>query len=148
MALINRKTDYATRVLLHLAMLPLGTWTTAQEVAERRLIPARLVGQIVSRLSKAGLLVTKRGKGGGLQMARPASEINLLQICEAIQGPLVLNECVGPAEPDCRLHRECPLHETWAKAQELLEQRLRNETLDQLAARGYDLADCRSEETT
>ena len=139
MTLITRKTDYATRVLLHLAMLPPGSWTTAQVIAGQQLVPERLIRHIISQLAKAGLLNTKRGRGGGVQMARSASEISLLDVLEAMQGPLSLNVCVTDPE-GCALTAECPTHEAWVRTQEALVRRLRQETLDNLAQRGKTLA--------
>jgi len=130
--LINRKTDYATRILLHLSSLPAGSWTTAGAVARDQLIPQRLMGQIVSVLGKADLVITKRGKGGGMRMARPAAQINLLDVVEAMQGSPSLNPCVGePAR--CRLVGRCPLDRAWARCEEDLAEGLRRETLDLLA---------------
>ena len=139
MTVINRKTDYATRILLHLAMLPPGSWTTAQEVARRRLIPGRLIRHVISQLVREGLLVTKRGKGGGMRLARPASEISLLDVLEAMQGPFSLNVCIEDPE-GCQLMPECPMHEAWVRAQAVLARQLRQETLDKLAQRGETLA--------
>lgn len=132
MPLITRKTDYATRVLLHLALLPAGSWTTARDIARRQLIPERLIRHIISQLAKAGFLNTRRGKGGGVQMARPASEIGLLDVLEAMQGPLSLNVCVTDPQA-CALTAECPMYEAWVRTQEELANRLRQETLDGLA---------------
>jgi len=140
---ITRKTDYASRVLLHLALLPPGGWTTAQDIARCQLIPERLIRHIISRLAKTGLLHTKRGKGGGVQMARPASEISLLDVLEFMQGPLSINVCVTDPQ-GCALTAECPMHEAWVRMQEDLANRLRQETLDKLAQRGEKLKDLTS----
>jgi len=129
--LINRKTDYATRILLHLARLPAGSWTTSGAVARDQLIPQRLIGQIVSMLAKAGLVITKRGKGGGVRMARAAAQISLLDVVEAMQGTPSLNLCIGePAR--CRMVGRCPMDRAWARCEEGLAEGLRRETLDQL----------------
>ena len=84
MITISRQTDYACRVILHLATLSLGTRVTAQEIGARRIIPRALVRRIITRLGKAKLIVTTRGMGGGLALARPASEISLLDVTQAM----------------------------------------------------------------
>ena len=132
--LISRKSDYATRILLHLAALPPGSWSTARQIASQRFIPPRLVGQIIGILAKAELVITKRGKGGGIRMARPGSQISLLDVVETMQGPLSLNSCT--IQPDwCRLAGSCPMHGVWARCEEGLAEGLRRETLDRLASR-------------
>jgi Rrf2 family protein len=137
--IITRKSDYAARVLLHLAALPPGSWTTAQRIADRQSIPNLLVGQIVSQLAKAGLLLTRRGKGGGIQMARPAAEISLLDVVEAMQGPLSLNVCTSDPE-QCALTPECLMHEAWVRTQASLDSELRGETLEKLVGRSTQSA--------
>jgi Rrf2 family protein len=57
-------------------------------VSERQAIPERYLEQIFQRLRRAGLVRGKRGPGGGYMLARPAAEISLLSIVEALEGPL------------------------------------------------------------
>lgn len=109
---IGKSTDYAARILLHLASLPEGSNVRSGEIVEKRLIPATLVRRIVSRLSSAGLLETRRGVGGGIRLARPAKDITLLDLVEATDGPVVLNCCLDEPET-CPLSAGCPVRTTW-----------------------------------
>jgi len=72
-------------------------------------------------------------------LVRPASEISLLDVLEAMQGPFSLNVCIEDPE-GCQLMPECPMHEAWVRAQAVLARQLRQETLDKLAQRGETLA--------
>jgi Rrf2 family protein len=138
MLTISRQSDYACRVVLHLAMLPPGERVTAQDIAKRRLIPRAFVRRVITQLASAGLITTTRGANGGLALARPASEINLLQVVEAIEGPLALNACVtNPHE--CPLMQVCSVHEAWVGAHESLTAELSRSTFDKLAKRGTAL---------
>lgn len=112
---ISRHTDYAARIVLHLATLEPGSRVTAKEVAQRRLIPPAFVRRIVSRLSSAGILKTLRGSGGGIALARPAAEISLREVVEALEGPLSLNCCVEEPKA-CPLSTTCPIQVTWVGA--------------------------------
>jgi Rrf2 family protein len=135
---ISKQTDYACRVILHMAMLPSGERVTAQDIAKRRLIPRALVRRVITQLANAGLLTTTRGLNGGLELARPASEISLLQVVEAIEGPLALNACVvNPQE--CPLMQVCSVHETWVHTRQVLAAELSQSTFDKLARRGMTL---------
>ncbi|NLE75199.1 MAG: Rrf2 family transcriptional regulator [Chloroflexi bacterium] len=128
---ITRKTDYASRVVLELAMQPAGKWLTTRQLAERRLVPPQLIRQIVTRLAKAGLVQSRRGAVGGISLARPPREISLFDVLEAMEGPLYLNQCV--ADPQiCPLSERCPVHNVWVEAQAMLEDRLRRATYDLL----------------
>lgn len=119
MITISRETDYAARVLLHLALQPPGSRSTARQIAEQRLIPRALVRRVVTRLSAAGLVTTSRGLDGGITLARPPAEISLLEVVEALEGPLALNACT--VEPNlCPLMPVCTVHQAWVHAREVL----------------------------
>lgn len=134
MLTINQKADYAARILLHLAMQPPGTTITAREAAQARLIPYALARRLFSLLANAGFLKAHRGKGGGFSLARPPAEINLLEVVEAVEGPIALNRCVVEPE-DCPFSPDCPVHEAWVKARDVLRGYLSQVTFQQLAER-------------
>ena len=83
---INRQTDYACRIILHLATC--SERVTAHEIARQQLVPRALARRIVTRLANAHLVIAGCGREGGLELARPPSEISLLDVIEAIEGPL------------------------------------------------------------
>jgi Rrf2 family protein len=105
MLVIKRETDYAGRVVLFLARQPVGARSTAQEVARLCRVPGALVRRVVTRLSRAGILASARGSGGGIALARPSAEITLLDIVQAMDGPPILNLCVQDQQ-------FCPLMKT------------------------------------
>ncbi len=129
---ISRRTDYGVRVILDLATQTECERTSTQEIAERQNIPSPFLAKIVSQLSLAGLVTTYRGAGGGVMLARPAADINLLQVIEALEGPVRLNRCL--IEPDaCPQNGHCPVHDIWARAQGELINLLNCTTFDDLA---------------
>lgn len=129
---ISRRTDYGVRVILDLAALAHNERASTQEIAERQNIPGPFLAKIVSQLALSGLVTTYRGAGGGVSLARPASEISLLQVIESLDGPIRLNRCV--IEPgSCPRDGHCPVHHVWAKAQADLTQMLEVTTFDVLA---------------
>jgi Rrf2 family protein len=128
---ISRRTDYGIRVILDLASLSDDARASTQEIAERQSIPGPFLAKIISQLSLSGLVTTYRGAGGGVKLARPASDINLLQVIEALEGPIRLNRCV--IEPSlCPRDEFCPVHDIWTKAQAELTDLLRITTFDDL----------------
>lgn len=138
MLTISRKADYAARIILHLAMQPFGATITAREVAAERLIPPSLARRLFSLLARAGLLKSCQGKGGGFSLARPPAEISLLDVVEAIEGPVVLNRCTIEPE-ECPLMPHCPVHEQWVAARHVLREYLGQVHFQQLAQRGREL---------
>ncbi len=134
MITISRETDYACRVLLHLALQGASSRTTAQQIAEERLIPRALVRRVVTRLSAAGLVITARGSEGGITLARPTCEISLLEVVETFEGPLALNRCaIEPA--NCPLLDVCSVHDAWVDARQVLRDHLSQITVEKLAVR-------------
>lgn len=132
MITISRETDYAARVILHLALQGPDGRATAQGIAQMRLIPRSLVRRVVTRLAAAGLIVTTRGSEGGITLARPAAEISLLEVVEALEGPVALNICTVQ-EAACPLVPECNVHSAWVVARGLLREHLQLITFDKLA---------------
>jgi Rrf2 family protein len=131
---ISRRTDYGVRVILDLATLEEGARASTQEIAERQSIPAPFLAKIVSQLSTSGLVDTYRGAGGGVMLARPPSEINLLHVIEALDGPVRLNRCA--IEPEaCPHDANCPVHDIWVEAQRDLTRVLTSVTFEHLAQR-------------
>jgi Rrf2 family protein len=130
---IGRQTDYAARVVLHLAALGEGAQVQVAEIAARRLLPPAFVRRIVARLAAAGILRTSRGARGGVQLARPAAAISLLDVVLAIEGRIVLNRCVDTPQA-CPLAAACPVQCAWTDATRALEERLEAVRFSDLAA--------------
>jgi Rrf2 family protein len=131
---ITRQADYAVRAVLHLARN--GEHRTAtSSIAEEQHIPPSFLAKIISQLSIAGLLHTSRGARGGVTLAREPAEITLLEVIEAIDGPIQLNECVGSGGT-CVFDENCPLRPVWCDAQEELVNRLKGTTFAKMIAKG------------
>jgi Rrf2 family protein len=130
---ISRRTDYGIRVILHLASLPANQRASTHDIAACQNIPGPFLAKIVSQLSVAGLVTTYRGAGGGVALAIPSEEVSLLQVIEALDGPLHLNRCL--IQPDsCPRNEQCPVHDVLALAQEQLATLLDVTTFDSLAS--------------
>lgn len=131
---ITRRADYAVRTMLDVAGMAAGTVALTHEVAARQGVPPPFLAKIVLALVRAGLLRSHRGAGGGIALARPADQITLLQVIEAVDGPLALNSCVLWPE-ECPRSQVCPVHEVWCEVRSLLVERLGAITLSQLLER-------------
>ncbi len=128
---ITRQADYAVRAVLYLARLGGTERAATSTVAEEQRIPPSFLAKIISQLSIAGLLHTSRGARGGVTLARDPKDITLLEVIEAIDGPIQLNECVGE-DVECTFDGECPLRSVWCDAQEMLVKRLKGTNFHQL----------------
>ena len=131
---ITRQADYAIRAVLFLARLGPDQRAATSTIAQEMKIPPSFLAKIISQLSIAGLVHTSRGARGGVTLARETREISLLDVVEAIDGPIMLNECVGSPGDYCTFEGECPLHPIWSEAQQQLVKRLRETKFDSLVA--------------
>ena len=131
---ITRQADYALRAVSYLAKQGPTERAATRTVAEKMKIPPSFLAKIISQLSIAGLLHTSRGARGGVTLAREPGKISMLNVVEAIDGPILLNECVGdPA--NCDFSDDCLVHPIWKEVQESLVSRLRETRFDQLSSK-------------
>lgn len=113
---ITRQADYALQAMLYLARIGSRQRAATSDIAKSQHIPPSFLAKIISQLSIAGLIQTSRGAKGGVSMARPPEDISLLEVVEAIDGPIALNQCTGKVT-DCPLGNECPLRPLWCETQ-------------------------------
>lgn len=116
---ITRQADYAVRAMVYLAQLGPEKRAATGQIAQEKSIPPSFLAKIVSQLSVAGLLQTSRGARGGVSLAKPAEAISLLDVVEAIDGPIMLNDCVSDTST-CTYNDDCPLKPVWCDAQKML----------------------------
>jgi Rrf2 family protein len=133
---ITRQADYAIRAVLYVSKLGADERAATRQIAKEQHIPPSFLAKIIAQLSLAGLLQTTRGAHGGVTLAKPAKQITLLDVVEAIDGPIMLNECVHD-ERACNFEQDCPLQPVWCNAQNELIQRLRGTNFGQFASLNY-----------
>ena len=95
MTTLSRKARYALRALYALANDETGGPVLIADLAERERIPHKFLELILLELRNAGILRSKKGKGGGYQLARPPREVTLGQIIRVVDGPLAPIPCVS-----------------------------------------------------
>ena len=121
---ITRQADYAVRAVLYLAQLGTDQRAATSQIAQEQKIPPSFLAKIVSQLSVAGILQTSRGARGGVSLARDPENISILEVVEAIDGPILLNECVSGNGSSCTFGDTCPMRPLWCDAQAELVNRL------------------------
>jgi len=131
---ITRQADYALRAILYLARLDPQQRASTSQIAEYQQIPPSFLAKIISQLSIAGIINTSRGARGGVSLARKPEEISLLDVVEAIDGPITLNECTKDPSV-CAFGEDCPIHDVWCETQAELVQQLQQSTFDKLLER-------------
>ncbi len=129
---ITRRTDYAVRMMLELARA--GGRVSSKRLGGLADVTYPFARSIVTDLAAAGLVDARRGPGGGVALARPAGEITLLDIVEAMEGRVALNLCA--TDPGyCERSAECSAHDIWSEAGAVLSAYLALQDLESLANR-------------
>ncbi len=130
-------TDYALRLLLHLAATPRRRWTVS-EVARIWGISRHHLTKIAHDLARAGLVRTTRGKGGGLELARDPSTIRLGELVRRLEPDLHLAACFEDGS-DCRIREVCGFRTALLEARAAFLASLDRWTLADLAAPAAEL---------
>lgn len=132
---ITRQADYALRAVLYLAKMDPTRKAATSQIAEEQHIPPSFLAKIISQLSIAGLIHTSRGARGGVSLAHRPEDISVLEVVEAIDGPLELNQCT--VNPDvCVFGDDCPIHDLWCATQAELVEKLRTTRFSQFIKNG------------
>ena len=130
---LTRQGDYAVRVMHDLASHAPDRPILRAQIQARQDVPAAYLAKIVQALARAGLVRTLPGARGGVTLNTPAESITLLQVIEAVEGPIQLNRCVE-APGACPRDRFCPVHPVWMRLQALLVRELSSVTMAALAS--------------
>lgn len=128
---LSTRGRYATRAMLDLA-LHLGEGPLlAKDISSRQQISARYLEQVFTPLRVAGLVKTIRGARGGFSLARPTSEIRLLDIIRATEGSTAPVECVDDAQA-CPRSTSCVARDVWVRMKQATDEVLASTTLQDL----------------
>ena len=133
---VSQKLEYAMRAMIELAdRRHEGTLVPAREIAARQQIPVRFLEQQLGALSKASLVESFRGGGGGCRLSRPPEEITVGAIADAIEGQIYPMFCLEPSDHTCFQDSRCGLQGFWADVARAVQQVFRETTVADLAAR-------------
>ena len=127
---VTRLTDYASVVLTVLAARPCEVLSAA-ELADRAGLEAPTVAKLLKPLAQAGLVEGFRGVHGGYRLARPAAQISLVEIVEAMEGPLAMTEC-SLHEGTCGISAQCGARTNWRRINDVVADALRSVSLAQM----------------
>ncbi|HOA25259.1 MAG: Rrf2 family transcriptional regulator [Aggregatilineales bacterium] len=129
---ISRRADYALRTMVAIAQAASDEYISTPDIGERMLIPQPFLVKVIGDLKRSGLIRTAVGRKGGVALARPPGKITLRHIVEAVEGPVVITECL--IEPgQCPRGAVCPAHEHWMRIQQTLRDELDAVSLEAIA---------------
>lgn len=132
------RTNIAMRVLMYCACNDGGLMRSA-DIADACNCSPNHVAQVVNQLGAQGFLMTQRGRGGGLQLARPANEITVGEVFRGFEAQLPVTECFDIQENTCPLSSACRLREALSTAMEAFYAALDRVTLAELVVDNTDM---------
>lgn len=132
---VSMAAELAVRGILTLAARYEQDPMPLDEICRVRSLPKAYMTRIFGQLVRANVIRAVRGKGGGYVLARPRAQTTLLEVIEAIEGPLALNLCQHNP-PRCKMV-DCSVRPIWAKVQEQIREVLAHQTLDKLVSNDH-----------
>lgn len=134
--MLSKKTKYGLKAMAYLARQPEGNPILISEISQEETIPQKFLEGILLDLKKNGLLASKKGKGGGYYLMKPASQISVASIIRVLDGPIALLPCVSlnyyQKCDDCKDEVTCTLNRVMVKVRDKTLKVLERQSLEDL----------------
>lgn len=134
--ILSRACEYAIQLMLYLHQHNGERHVAVSEISRKQGIPPSFLAKIVGQLAAQGLLDSRRGAGGGVRLARPSSELRLIDVVDAIDGTELRSRCMIGL-PNCGTAAPCPFHDTWSRLREQIIESLSGRNLASLMQDGH-----------
>jgi Rrf2 family protein len=129
---LHNTSQYAVRILSYITNQKNETLLSAKELSEKLAIPYKFLTKIMGELVRTGLIKSIRGREGGYELNKAASEITISDILDIFNDSLHEERCIlGIGYCDCS--NKCVLHDQWIEPKNLIQKMFKETTLDKLA---------------
>jgi len=132
---LSQSVEYSLRAVVHLARE--GRACTSEEIAGATKVPPAYLSKVLQNLARAGIVLSRRGVGGGFTLARPPAETNLLEIVNAVDPLQRIHRC--PLDLPSHGTRLCRLHRRLDDTLQMIEETLRSSTLADMLDESQDI---------
>ncbi len=129
---LTKAGEYGLRAVRYLVETGGDTRISIGDISVNKKIPEPFLRKLFKPLVQNGIINSTRGVSGGVRLARPPEEISVLEVVEALEGPLALNECLLE-DVSCEFLDECGMHDVWEEAQAAMAKVLRSKNLTHLS---------------
>ncbi len=129
--IFSRSCEYAIQSVLYLANKEGKQSVLLREISESLGIPHHFLSKILQLLTRHGIVVSRKGANGGFSLNRPAGDISLADIVEAIDGVSFRTSCVL-GFPECNAENACPVHNQWKEVRSRIETMLNRKDMSLL----------------
>lgn len=135
---ISKLTDYGVVLSTHLAGLKEPK--SVPQLADETGLPEPTIAKVLKTLSKADVVVSRRGANGGYALARAPHAISIVEVISALEGPIAVTECTDDSEDaSCAHETHCAVRGNWQRINEAVLGALRGITLDEMARSSMNL---------
>lgn len=131
---ITKVADYGFVLLIQMAGAPADARHNARDLAGATGLPQPMVSKILKALVRGEILISHRGTKGGYALARPASAITAADIITALDGPIMVTECLNELRAQCEYEVACPVKSSWQRLNDAISGALEEITLAEMAA--------------
>jgi len=132
---LSTRGRYGTRALLDLALHQTeGRPIPLKEIAQRQEISPQYLEHLITPLIAARIVKSSRGPRGGVQLAKPPREIELIEVIEILEGSIVPVDCIDSLEV-CPRSKLCATRDIWVELKEAIDKVLKSTTLQDLVER-------------
>lgn len=133
--LLSKSCVYGLRASLYLASRKNGEFIPIRKMSDKLEISFHFLTKILQQLTAEELLESFKGPNGGVRLKKPGTDIHLMDVVLAIDGPQLLTEC-ALGLPGCGTKNPCPLHDKWAETRDSIREMLEETTLKELVEKG------------
>ena len=133
--MLGRTTEYAIRSLVYIYIQNMdGKRTGFKEIAKKIDAPEEFTGKVLQNLTRAGLLSSVKGRGGGFFFSDPSKPLTLYEVIEVIEGREFFTRC-GFGLKSCDANNPCPMHEEYSVVRNAYFQFANKQTIQLLASK-------------
>ena len=133
---ITQESDYAVRIVYCLAKC--GRRRDARSISEEMCVTLRFALKILGKLASAGVVLSFKGNRGGYELARPAGEISLQDVIEAIEGPYRLTRCLAGEDCNRGASGSCVFQKAFGRITDEVNRQLKTTTFAMLVQEEKD----------
>lgn len=130
--ILSKHCEYGIQALLVLATKKTEGWTSLKEITDRLNAPEQYLAKILQDMSRKGIIKSRKGPMGGFMLGKPAENILLYDVVNALDGTEFLDKCVLGFD-ECTSDNPCPKHESWGSLRDHIKQTMVTSSIGDMA---------------
>ena len=129
---LTSRGNYGILAVCYIAQKASHEYIPIDEIVENSQIPKPYLSKILQDLCRGGILLSRRGSGGGFTLARSVQDISLQEVVEVIEGKIYLVNCLLSPSATCGNITDCPVAPMWGEVQKFILEIIASITIDDI----------------